>query len=37
MEEDEGDVVVCLVNLDEENRVVSLDDSFGEGGHYGSN
>jgi hypothetical protein len=37
MEEDEDDEVVCLVNLDEENRVVSLDDSFGESGHYGSN
>jgi hypothetical protein len=32
MDDDEDNEVVCIVSLDEENRVVSLDDSFG---HYG--
>ena len=33
MDDNEENEVVCIVSLDEENRVVSLDDSFG---HYGT-
>jgi hypothetical protein len=34
MEEDESNDVICVVNLDERNRIISLDDPFGTDDNY---
>jgi hypothetical protein len=34
MDEDGGNDVICVVNLDERNRIISMDDPFGPDDNY---